>query len=598
MLTQGSSCNHLAGWLVLLAGAAGERDQLRRNDDLTRWLAAQALGQMGPAARAAVPALVAALDDPTEEVALNALAALHAIAPDDRSAVPAVVRRLEIDGGPWQDWADASAWLGAERDRALAKSVLPRLVEQLRQATADTWPTLEVQLRHLGPVARDAAPILERIFHTPPKGVSRVGVLLAWLAVSDDPVPALRAGLGHGDEEVRYWAVHWMRDSDSPAAGALPALVEAMRSGKGASNPVSQQAFAAILAVAESRPRAAALAETLQMPPFCAEAVAALGRMGPEARPALAALRGLLKDEKHRVGVAWAMVSIGGPDREALAVLESAFMADSWQEWETALVLAGALGPQARGLAAAVRRRLAADSGDERLEAARALARIEPGDAEALAVLAAELRGEDWKTALIALAELGPLAAGTGADLAAFLQEASGSKEKESLWALVRLGPGAAPAVGVLRERLRRQWDDEPALDILTAVGPAAAPAVPELSALLHAPSPRVRAQAAEALGRIGPAAHSARERLRRQYEEDEAEPRAWAAFALARIEADARPGLAECILPGLLDVRCSALRAAAALLRRPIPSDDPDRRPLRALRSSWNDPWNRGIVY
>jgi HEAT repeat protein len=61
----------------------------------TRLDAASALGEIGPAAKAAVPALIQALDDPEERVQKWAIHALKEIGTDARAAVPALTKRLE-----------------------------------------------------------------------------------------------------------------------------------------------------------------------------------------------------------------------------------------------------------------------------------------------------------------------------------------------------------------------------------------------------------------------------------------------------------------------------------------------------------------------
>lgn len=67
--------------------------QLKSDSDVARELAADALGNEGSAAKAAVPALVAALDDKCPSVRWSASAALLKIG--DRSAVPGFIEALQ-----------------------------------------------------------------------------------------------------------------------------------------------------------------------------------------------------------------------------------------------------------------------------------------------------------------------------------------------------------------------------------------------------------------------------------------------------------------------------------------------------------------------
>jgi HEAT repeat protein len=61
----------------------------------TRNAAAYAIGGMGPAAKAAVPALIAALEDPEPAVRFPVCIALREIGPEAREAVPALTKALD-----------------------------------------------------------------------------------------------------------------------------------------------------------------------------------------------------------------------------------------------------------------------------------------------------------------------------------------------------------------------------------------------------------------------------------------------------------------------------------------------------------------------
>jgi HEAT repeat protein len=62
---------------------------------LTRNSAAYSIARMGPAAKAAVPALIRALDDPEAAVRFPVCIALREIGPDAKDAVPALMETLE-----------------------------------------------------------------------------------------------------------------------------------------------------------------------------------------------------------------------------------------------------------------------------------------------------------------------------------------------------------------------------------------------------------------------------------------------------------------------------------------------------------------------
>src|SRR5262249_51532726 len=68
---------------------------LRSSDPLLRRLGAYALGEIGPAAREAVPDLTAALQDPVRFVRVWAAAALARVAPPGREAVGVLVAEMK-----------------------------------------------------------------------------------------------------------------------------------------------------------------------------------------------------------------------------------------------------------------------------------------------------------------------------------------------------------------------------------------------------------------------------------------------------------------------------------------------------------------------
>ena len=76
----------LSSWIVDLKTAAAP---------YSRNAAAYAISGMGPAARAAVPALIEALDDPAATVRFPVCVALREIGPDAKDAVPALTRVLD-----------------------------------------------------------------------------------------------------------------------------------------------------------------------------------------------------------------------------------------------------------------------------------------------------------------------------------------------------------------------------------------------------------------------------------------------------------------------------------------------------------------------
>src|SRR5437867_5222939 len=95
-----------------------------------RWTAATLLGQIGPEARAAVPALIEALKDPDPHVRSVAVSALSEVDPKARDAIPALVELLKTDE-PMRA-IQALARFGPE-----AREAVPVLTGLLKDRAAD-----------------------------------------------------------------------------------------------------------------------------------------------------------------------------------------------------------------------------------------------------------------------------------------------------------------------------------------------------------------------------------------------------------------------------------------------------------------------------
>jgi len=131
--------------------------------------AADALGRIGPDARAAVPALTKALSDEHEGVRYYAALALAAIGPDAGAAVPALIRAL-------RDEKDFVRWKAA---RALgrigpdAEAAIPAVIEMLDAGDGpDRWVAAEA-LAEIGPDAEAAVPALTKALEDDDEEVRR-----------------------------------------------------------------------------------------------------------------------------------------------------------------------------------------------------------------------------------------------------------------------------------------------------------------------------------------------------------------------------------------------------------------------------------------
>ena len=181
------------------------------------------------------------------------------------------------------------SWLGMKWDQDVRPALL-KIVETLRDESAQVRQAAFGALAPLGPIAEEAVPALSAM-------------------VSDD------------DPLVVMWTHATLQAMDSSARGALPALAEALR------NPnVEARELAATTLGAIGGPEAvAALAELVRTgePWDRRAAINALGTIGAEAEPAVPALTAALDDEglSVRRDAAKALGAIGPGARAAVPAL-------------------------------------------------------------------------------------------------------------------------------------------------------------------------------------------------------------------------------------------------------------------------------------
>jgi HEAT repeat protein len=278
------------------------------------------------------------------------------------------------------------------------------------------------------------------------------------------------------------------------------------------------------------------------------EAVAALGEMGHEAKPAVPALIELLKNQDRRKVAAWALGKIGPAAKTAVPTLTT-LLKDKRIRSEAATAL-GEIGPSARSAVpalielfgdadqnvratalASVRQMIPPPKimvpalikllGDEesrflndneyesgiRAEAISALREIGPEAKEAVPVLVRLLLDRNARSeALWALASIGPYAKTAVPILIKLLDDED--NRQNVVIALGSIGPEAKDAVPALIEVLKDHKNNRVAAWALWKIGPAAKAAVPALTELLK--DENVQWEAVRALGRIGPEAKTA----------------------------------------------------------------------------------------
>lgn len=346
--------------------------QLSSNDFHARQHAARQLGNLGLAARDAVPALAKALHDNFPEVRGSASKALGQIG---TPAVNELVKALkDRDAGVRTRAAQALGQAGPD-----AKEAVPALIEALKDKHVDVRVAAVDALGEMGAEGKEAASPLTRLFHDS-SGRVREHVPAALGQIGPAAIGPLCDALGDEKIEVRLDAIKTIMLFGAQAKKAVPTLRQAMKD-------------------EDYRIRGAA--------------AEALGKMELDAEEAVPELLAALKDKKRQVHNKAAnalvlMTMAGVPD-----LLEKVRKAENKDVWlapalqanpavkainpltpllknlidkdpqlrsKGALAL-GNIGPQARPALGALKKALADENDQVRLSAAMAIARIENSDA-------------------------------------------------------------------------------------------------------------------------------------------------------------------------------------------------------------------------
>ena len=282
----------LSLWYWLSTGARAVPtliDMLQDDDPSTRIVAAEQLGQVGPAAQAALPRLLAqATQDGSQHANTTAAAAMKSI------------------------------------DLTAARQVMTHFIPRLLDQDAQQRRTACAVLGSLGPVAKPAVPTLLTLVHDPDELVRRNAVMaLASIGIPSPPVlAALLEGLRDSSLLVRQTAVTQFAFTvplTQPVIAALTPLL---------SDPDRSIATLARSALDKSKPDDAAQLESLGMMVQHSAArdyaLHQLAQLGPVAGDALLPILPLLQDDRPLVRylAAEAIGAMGVSAKQALQPLQ------------------------------------------------------------------------------------------------------------------------------------------------------------------------------------------------------------------------------------------------------------------------------------
>jgi HEAT repeat protein/lysophospholipase L1-like esterase len=319
-------------------------DSLCDNDGRVRAAAAWALGQMGPSATTARPALTRALRDPEERVRSSAAQALARLGQSVEESIPELLDAL-ADPRASVRWEAAQALWNAgvispqhisklaealksddEYIRAFsvrtlgrmgpaAEAAVPALIDLLKADEGYGTRGPAAALRKIGPaVRRSLAPVLADLKSEDSARRARAALLLGKIGPeARDAVPDLMAALQDPDQEVASNAAFALGNIGAQAEQVVPVLVAMLRKG----GPwVRVEAALALGKLRPNEPAAiAALAAALrdQDAALRAAAARALGRIGRAASTTVPTLRAVQDDpdEDVQAAVSWALEQIG-----------------------------------------------------------------------------------------------------------------------------------------------------------------------------------------------------------------------------------------------------------------------------------------------
>jgi HEAT repeat protein len=376
------------------------------DDKQACYWACMALGDIGPAAKAAVPHLTKLQAREEPEVRLQALVALGSIGPDARSAVPAIVKSLhsdKIEGVRYaaayalgqigagdkasraalakaMDSDDAflqivSAWAlarVAKDDKQVQDKATTLILKGLTSEKADVRRAAARALAEIKPAPEVVAPMLiKAIQDNDPTVIGNAVDALASLGPTI--VPRLTKN-ALKNKDLQLYAVRVLAKIGPAAKEAAPALAEELKEAEGEYRREVQ--FVLGMFGADAAPAVPELIKSLSSDDDHVRnsAVYALGKIGPAAKEATAELRKMLAgdDDFARFAATWALVRIDPKDPKLVAAAVPALIKGLSDERplvraESASTL-GELGPAAKSALSDLKK--AAEDADPSVSAA------------------------------------------------------------------------------------------------------------------------------------------------------------------------------------------------------------------------------------
>ncbi len=276
-------------------------------DAPTRRAALGAVAALGPAAAGTIDSIVPLLDRP--ETAIDAADALGRIGPAARPALKHLARMLESDSAA-ERWAAvrAMAQIGGAGAAPAVQFMIPRLAAA---PEVDAYHML-IYLALLGPVAKDALPVVERTRFRMNGAVQQATL---WAIEPDKRFPWLGGGpfgMPMGDADFTQWVyesyVQELGDRLKPAAAALAKKIM-----DGSAGNVPSWGYKILARFPEESLAVLTPGLASDQAALRERAAVALGYMGPAAAPASAKVAEAVEKapgEKEKLLLKWCLREI------------------------------------------------------------------------------------------------------------------------------------------------------------------------------------------------------------------------------------------------------------------------------------------------
>jgi HEAT repeat protein len=475
---------------------------LKAESPTVRGYAAQSLGKIGPEAKSAAQGLIDLLADPEPAVRRQAIQAIGAIRPGPKVSVPLFAKLMHD--------ADAGVRLRVMETVAEAKgAAVPALNEALHNKDAAYWAC--VIIRDIGPDAIGTAPALIESLKDPNPEVRREATLALAAIQATDAVDAIVPLLNdeHAREAATF-ALAMLGKMPPEADKIVRANVKSKDEMLSAvsmwalarMHPEDKKLKSAVLthlvALLKSKDQFARLAAARAMASLPADPEIALPVFEKALKEADEQTTHYMLDALSSMGPAGVPKLIGALEHPQLRAPVASIL--------------GRMGPAAAPATAALAKLLTDPDANVRIEAANALAGIGPGAKDAVPALIAALQeteGSPRAAAVLALGRIGPAARAADKALVAILRKSDGSLSLLSAWSLIEINGATSTAAGVVMPELLKGLSSpvpqarQSAAESLGMLGAFAKTAAPQLDKATKDSDPRVRDAAVKALAAV-----------------------------------------------------------------------------------------------